>query len=408
MACFNHGQIDVATERMSRSFEVLSQRRARRRPGDARGAQLGALPLPAGRRPRRTRSSRSSSRSRSPRRCCFPVVLSDALNTKGLIVNQRGQPEEGLALMRTRSIVALENDRPKHTLRAYFNLAVPGRLPRSHRARRAGARRAGARARAAARQPPVGGVVRRAPRARIATSSASGTASTGPLDELLERGWDDLVWSLRLDFAGLFVPVDVARGRLDEAREIARARAGPSARRDARTGRRRGRPRCPRERRTAATTTRSAARRRSSTRRGPSAPTTRTSSRRSPARSRRRSALGDLSAVEPIFERVRALQPVAALAVRRRTAGAVRRARGCPGRRREAADSASAARPRVQREVDARFWLAVTLLEHGEWLERGGTRRRGRAAARPRRARSSPRSTRTLARAAGRARAGGR
>ena len=44
----------------------------------------------------------------------------------------------------------------------------------------------------------------------------------GRVEELLEREWDALAWGLRLDFAGLLVPIHVARGRLDEAREILR------------------------------------------------------------------------------------------------------------------------------------------------------------------------------------------
>ena len=85
MACFNHGQIDAATERMSRSFEVLSQ--------DEPDADLALLAAQLGRfrylqdDDFEARSSRSSSRSRSPSRCCLPDLLSDALNTKALIVS---------------------------------------------------------------------------------------------------------------------------------------------------------------------------------------------------------------------------------------------------------------------------------------------------------------------------------
>jgi tetratricopeptide (TPR) repeat protein len=50
-------------------------------------------------------------------------VLSDALNTKGLIVAQLGRREEGLALMRHAVRLALESDQSEIALRAYFNLA---------------------------------------------------------------------------------------------------------------------------------------------------------------------------------------------------------------------------------------------------------------------------------------------
>ena len=47
-----------------------------------------------------------------------------------------------------------------------------------------------------------------------------GGQSIRPRSKCSSAGWDTLAWSLRLDVAGLFVPVDVARGRLGEAREL--------------------------------------------------------------------------------------------------------------------------------------------------------------------------------------------
>jgi len=53
----------------------------------------------------------------------LPETISEAMNTKGLLANAHGRPEEALALIRRSLEVALENDTPKAALRAYFNLA---------------------------------------------------------------------------------------------------------------------------------------------------------------------------------------------------------------------------------------------------------------------------------------------
>jgi tetratricopeptide (TPR) repeat protein len=53
----------------------------------------------------------------------LPEVLSQALNTRGLIANFRGHSEEGLALLTHALRVALENDLPSAALRAYGNLS---------------------------------------------------------------------------------------------------------------------------------------------------------------------------------------------------------------------------------------------------------------------------------------------
>jgi tetratricopeptide (TPR) repeat protein len=53
----------------------------------------------------------------------LPEVLSQALNTKGIIAAFRGHSEEGLALLTHALKVALENDLPTAALRAYVNLS---------------------------------------------------------------------------------------------------------------------------------------------------------------------------------------------------------------------------------------------------------------------------------------------
>jgi class 3 adenylate cyclase/tetratricopeptide (TPR) repeat protein len=52
-----------------------------------------------------------------------PEVLSNALNTAGLIAGFRGRPEYGLALIRHSLDIALENDLARVALRAYINLS---------------------------------------------------------------------------------------------------------------------------------------------------------------------------------------------------------------------------------------------------------------------------------------------
>jgi tetratricopeptide (TPR) repeat protein len=53
----------------------------------------------------------------------LPGLLSEALNTKGLILRSRGHTEEGVALVQHALHLALENDLTEASTRAYFNLA---------------------------------------------------------------------------------------------------------------------------------------------------------------------------------------------------------------------------------------------------------------------------------------------
>jgi hypothetical protein len=53
----------------------------------------------------------------------LPEVLSQALNTKGIIAQFRAHPEEALALLSHSLKVAMENDLPSAALRAYVNLS---------------------------------------------------------------------------------------------------------------------------------------------------------------------------------------------------------------------------------------------------------------------------------------------
>jgi len=53
----------------------------------------------------------------------MPDILSDAMNTKGLILNSLGRPEEGLGLLERALVVALENDATLASIRAFTNLS---------------------------------------------------------------------------------------------------------------------------------------------------------------------------------------------------------------------------------------------------------------------------------------------
>jgi class 3 adenylate cyclase/tetratricopeptide (TPR) repeat protein len=53
----------------------------------------------------------------------LPEVLSQALNTKALILLTSGRPMEGSALLKYALEVALDNDKPSAALRAYYNVA---------------------------------------------------------------------------------------------------------------------------------------------------------------------------------------------------------------------------------------------------------------------------------------------
>ncbi|MGH2596710.1 MAG: adenylate/guanylate cyclase domain-containing protein [Actinomycetota bacterium] len=53
----------------------------------------------------------------------LPETISEAMNTKGLIASARSRPEESHALIKRSLEIALENDAPSAAIRAYFNLA---------------------------------------------------------------------------------------------------------------------------------------------------------------------------------------------------------------------------------------------------------------------------------------------
>ena len=105
----------------SAAFAVLAS--------DEPDADVGALAAESARvhhfsrRTTRRRWSGSSSRSGSRRRRCFPEVLSQALNTKALMLHGSA-PHEARALLREALDVALDTISSSAALRAYNNLVV--------------------------------------------------------------------------------------------------------------------------------------------------------------------------------------------------------------------------------------------------------------------------------------------
>jgi tetratricopeptide (TPR) repeat protein len=116
------GHIDQAVERMERSFEVLSQ--------DEPDADLAWLTAQLGRfhyfigQPDEA-AERLEQALDMAEGLWLPEVMSQALNSKGALVllGSRGRPEEGFALLRHALYLALEHDLPSAALRGYYNLS---------------------------------------------------------------------------------------------------------------------------------------------------------------------------------------------------------------------------------------------------------------------------------------------
>ncbi len=119
-ALFHHGQIDAGVEHMERSFAVLS--------GDEPDEDLAALAAELGRLhyfmgDLDRASERIELTLEIAESLWLPERLSEALNTKSLILVSRGRLEEGNGLLKHALDLALENDRPGAATRAYVNLA---------------------------------------------------------------------------------------------------------------------------------------------------------------------------------------------------------------------------------------------------------------------------------------------
>jgi class 3 adenylate cyclase/tetratricopeptide (TPR) repeat protein len=362
MARFNHGQVDEATERMGRSFEVLSR--------DEPDADLAML---AGQLARFRFLLDDLAGAIEPLEFALeiaeglvlPGVLSDALNTKGLIAAQRGHREEALGLMRHALDIAVENDLGESALRAYFNLSflMAGR----DRIEDAGAideqGRAFARRRGNRRwEEEFTGHLR-----NNRFFLGDWDELTPLTDQLDNRSWDDLIWAVRLDFAGVMIPLYVARGQLADARRI--LGYVPSE------------PRVEMQERASIAIGRAAFARgegghekalefvvEACSLRGSIGPDHPNFKQALAGGLESAVALGDFSRVEPILEQVRELSPgmrspfVEAQLARYDAHRAARD--GDPEKAEQRFLHAAA----LSREIGARFWLAVVLLEESEWL----------------------------------------
>ena len=114
------GSLEDALERMERAFAVLSRDRP-----DAvfanLAAELGRLHYFKGEQDLAT--ERVDAALEVAESIPLTEVISQALNTKGIILTSKGRPYEGFGLLRYSLEVALENDKPSAALRAYNNLA---------------------------------------------------------------------------------------------------------------------------------------------------------------------------------------------------------------------------------------------------------------------------------------------
>ena len=147
----------------------------------------------------------------------LPEVLSQAVNTKAMILSNHGRVGEAGALVRYALEVALEHDIPSAALRALQQRRRPrgalrplraggGRLPRR------------ARARPPRRQPPAGVDVRRRRRIRC-TRSAAGTRRSREAAEVPEDVFSQTRFPF-VCFLGNSVAIHCHRGELEAAAEL--------------------------------------------------------------------------------------------------------------------------------------------------------------------------------------------
>ncbi len=123
---WNRGRLEHGLEMMEEAFELLSSEE----PDEdfaMLAAQLGRFLFFAGHLDKAMERIGDALRIAEALRT--PEVLSQALNTKSLILNVAGRPMEATALLKFALQVALESDKPSAALRAYYNGA--DMLPRS-------------------------------------------------------------------------------------------------------------------------------------------------------------------------------------------------------------------------------------------------------------------------------------
>jgi class 3 adenylate cyclase/predicted ATPase len=113
------GRLEEGLESMNGSFEVLSQEEADEDLA-ALAAQLGRFLFFAG--DADLAAQRIETALDVAEALWLPEILSMGLNTKAIILASRGRRNEGLALLRYALETAVEYDKPSAALRAYFNL----------------------------------------------------------------------------------------------------------------------------------------------------------------------------------------------------------------------------------------------------------------------------------------------
>ena len=117
---WDRGRLEQGLESMNQAFEVLSQEE----PDEdlaALAAQLGRFLFFAGEKDlafERIEAALDLAEALS-----LPEILSQALNTKAIMLVARDRLQEGLAVLRYALEVALEHEKPSASLRAHYNLA---------------------------------------------------------------------------------------------------------------------------------------------------------------------------------------------------------------------------------------------------------------------------------------------
>ena len=117
---WDRGRLEQGLESMDRAFATLSEEEP---DADlaALAAQIGRFRFFAGQQD--VALERLDRALEIAELLQVPETLAQALNTKGLVLFARGRTTEGLALLRIALRIALEHDKPSAALRAYYNLA---------------------------------------------------------------------------------------------------------------------------------------------------------------------------------------------------------------------------------------------------------------------------------------------
>jgi class 3 adenylate cyclase/tetratricopeptide (TPR) repeat protein len=364
-ALWSSGQIDTAAERMGRSFEILA--------GDEPdedlamlAAQLARFRVFIGDAAAAEEPLEFALEVAEARR--FPHVISEALNTKSLILARRGHPEECLGLMRHALELALENDLTESALRGYFNLAyLNASRDRPHEAIEVdeqGLELARRRGRRQWEESFLGHL-----RADYMTLGAW-DGMDSPLGDPFEP-WETLSWQARLDVSNVTIPLALARGRIDQAHEaFARFPPEPPVEVQEIAGHALARALIARaEGRYADALAAAEETLITQVPIGPEHPTFKSGFAEAVEAALN---LGNLERAEELVRMVQELPPVDRVplleAHSARFSARLAAARGEASSVEENFGRSTA----LLREVGARFWLAIVLLEHGEWLADSG------------------------------------